>query len=146
MGYFLSLLSAMILSQGDHNRRCIMAIAVQQIRPIAHLPLVLGVLRHLEIATVIDRLIPLHPAHVVSCGRGVEALVLAILDGDHALYKVGRRLDERAILPLLQQGLTRAALHDYRLGHIVDALFAAILNNVFGSIALQALALYAIPT
>ena len=52
-----------------------MAMAVQQIHPVAHLPLVLGVLRRLEVATVIDRLIPPHPAHVLSCGRGVEALV-----------------------------------------------------------------------
>ena len=35
-----------------------MAIAVQQIHPVAHLPLVLGVLRRLEVATVIDHLIP----------------------------------------------------------------------------------------
>jgi|SoiMetStandDraft_2_1073263.scaffolds.fasta_scaffold249837_2 hypothetical protein len=35
-----------------------MAIAVQQIHPVAHLPSVLGVLRRLEVATVIDRLIP----------------------------------------------------------------------------------------
>jgi hypothetical protein len=35
-----------------------MAMAVQQIHPIAHLPLVLGVLRRLEVATIIDRLIP----------------------------------------------------------------------------------------
>ena len=123
-----------------------MAIAVQQIRPIAHLPLVLGVLRHLEIATVIDRLVPLHPAHVVSCGRGVEALVLAILDGDHALYKVGTRLEERGMLSLLQPGLTRASLNDYRLGHILDALFAANLNTVFGAVALKALEVYALPT
>src|SRR2546429_6527122 len=146
MGYFLSLLSAMILSQGDHNRRCIMAIAVQQIHPIAHLPLVLGVLRRLEVATVIDRLIPLHPAHVLSCGRGVEALVLAILDGDHALYKVGKRLEERGMVTLLQPGLTRASLHDYRLGHLLDALFAANLNKVFSAVALKALEVYAIPT
>jgi Domain of unknown function (DUF4277) len=66
-----------------------MAIAVQQMYPIAHLPLVLGVLRGLEVATVIDRLIPSHSAHVLSCGRGVEALVLAMLDGHHALCKVG---------------------------------------------------------
>jgi hypothetical protein len=33
-----------------------MATTVQQIHPIAHLPLVLGVLRRLEVATVIDRL------------------------------------------------------------------------------------------
>jgi hypothetical protein len=108
-----------------------MAIAVQQIAPVAHLPLILGVLRRLEGATVIDRLLPSHPAHVLSCGRGVEALVLAILDGAHALYKVGKRLEERGMLDLLQAGLPRTSLHDYRLGHILDALCAANLNKVF---------------
>ena len=121
-----------------------MALAVQQIRPVAHLPLVLGVLRRLEVATVIDRLIPPHPAHGLSCGRGVEALVLAILDGHHALYKVGKRLEERGMVALLQPGLTRAALNDYRLGHILDALFAANLNQVFSTVALKALEVYAI--
>src|SRR3954451_7433525 len=136
----------MMLSGGDNNRRCIMALAVQQIRPVAHLPLVLGVLRCLEVAAVVDRLIPPHPAHVLSCGRGVEALVLAILDGDHALYKVGRRLEERGMVALLQPGLTRASLNDYRLGHILDALFAANLKQVLSAIALKALEVYAIPT
>src|ERR671918_1708298 len=128
------------------DRRCIMAMAVQQIHPVAHLPLVLGVLRRLEVASVIDRLIPPHPAHGLSCGRGVEALVLAILDGHHALYKVGRRLEERGMVALLQPGLTRAALNDYRLGHILDALFAANLNTLFSALALKALEVYAIPT
>jgi transposase len=123
-----------------------MAIAVQTIHPVAHLPLVLGVLRRLEVATVIDRLIPPHPAHGLSCGRGAEAMVLAILDGHHALYKVGKRLEERGMVALLQPGLTRAALNDYRLGHILDALFAANLNRVFSALALQALEVYAIPT
>jgi transposase len=123
-----------------------MAIAVRQIHPVAHLPLVLGVLRRLDVATVIDRLIPPHPAHVLSCGHGVEALVLAILDGDHALYKVGRRLEERGMVAQLQPGVTRASLNDYRLGHILDALFAANLNRVFSAVALQALEVYAIPT
>jgi transposase len=123
-----------------------MAIAVQQIRPLAHLPLILGVLRRLEVAPVVDGLIPPHPEHVFSAGRGVEALVLAILDGDHALYKVGQRLEERGMLDLLQPGLTRTSLHDYRLGHILDALFAAKLNQVFSAIALKALEVYAIPT
>jgi transposase len=123
-----------------------MAIAVQQIHPVAHLPLVLGVLRRLEVAPVIDGLIPPHPAHVVSCGRGVEALVLAILDGDHALYKVGKRLEERGMISLLQPDFTRASLHDYRLGHILDTLFAANLNRIFGAIALKALGVYAIST
>jgi transposase len=95
---------------------------------------------------VIDRLIPPHPAHRLSCGRGVEALVLAILDGHHALYKVGKRLEERGMLALLQPGLTRAALNDYRLGHILEALFAANLNKVYSAVALNALEVYAIAT
>src|SRR5262245_7463260 len=136
----------MMLSERGYDRRCIMTLTVQQIQPVAHLPLILGVLRRLEVATVIDRLSPPHPAHVLSAGRGVEALVLAILDGDHALYKVGHRLEERGMLELLQPGLTRASLHDYRLGHMLDALFAANLNQVLSAVALKALEVYAIPT
>jgi transposase len=123
-----------------------MAIAVQQIYPIAHLPWVLGVLRRLEVATVIDRLIPPHPAHELATGRGVEALVLAILDGHHALYQVGQRLEERGMVALVPPGLTRASLHDDRLGHILDALFAAHRNQVLRALALKALEVYAIPT
>src|SRR5713101_6678370 len=123
-----------------------MAITVHQIRPVAHLPLILGVVRKLDIATIIDGLIPPNPANVLSCGRGVEALILAVLDGHHALYKVGTRLDERGILPLLQDGIGKAALNDYRLGQILDALFAANVNRVFGALALKALEVYAIPT
>jgi hypothetical protein len=121
-----------------------MATTVQPMHSVAHLPLVLGVLRRLEVAVVLDRLIPPHPAHGLSCGRGVEALVLAILDGHHALSKVGRRLEERGMVALLQPGLTRAALHDHRLGHILEARFAAHLNKVFSAIALQALEVYAV--
>jgi transposase len=122
-----------------------MAIAIQQISPVAHLPLVLGVVRKLQVAAVIDTFCPPHPANVLSCGRGVEALLLAMLDGHHALYKVGARLEERGMLSLLQSGLTSTALNDYRLGQILDALFAANLHRVFGAVALKALEVYAIP-
>jgi hypothetical protein len=56
-----------------------MAIAVQQIRPIAHLPLVLGVLRRLEAASLIDDLIP----H--SLNLGSIALLLRFLASDDRL-------------------------------------------------------------
>ena len=123
-----------------------MAITIQQISPVAHLPLVLGVVRKLDVAALIDTFCPPHPAHVLSGGRGVEALLLAILDGHHALYKVGARLEERGMLPLLQPGLTRTSLHDYRLGQILDRLFAAHLHRLFGAIALNALEVYALST
>jgi transposase len=123
-----------------------MTVAIRRLAPVAHLPLVLGVLRKLEVAQLIDTLITPNPAHVVSNGRGVEALVLAILDGHHALYKVGRRLDDRGMLTLLQPGLEVTSVHDTRLGQVLDALFAANLNAVFGAIALKALETYAIAT
>jgi hypothetical protein len=104
----------MMLSRKGSDRRCTRAITVQHSHPVAHVPVVLGVLRRLEGATRIEGLLPPHPAHGLSCGRGVEALVLAILDGQHALSKVGKRLEERGMGTLLQPGLTRAALHDYR--------------------------------
>lgn len=119
---------------------------MQQIHPGAHLPLILGVLRRLEVATMMDQLIPPHPAHVLATGRGVAALGLAILDGTHALDKVGQRLEERGMIPLLPPGLTRAALHDDRLGHIRDALVAANLNRVLSVVALKALEVYGLPT
>ncbi len=123
-----------------------MTVSIGRLAPVAHLPLVLGVLRTLEVAQIIDTMIPPNPAHVLSNGRGVEALVLAILDGHHALYKVGRRLDERGMLPLLQPGLEPLSVHDTRLGQILDALFDAKLNQVFSAIALKALETYAIST
>src|SRR5215510_7317540 len=116
-----------------------MAIAIQQIRPVAHLPLVLGVVRKLNVAALIDTFCPPHPAHILSCGRGVEALLLAILDGHHALSKVGARLEERGLLPVLQDGLRRASLNADRLGQMLAARFAAPLHRVFGAIARNAL-------
>jgi hypothetical protein len=102
------------------------------------------VLRKLTVAALIDTLCPPPPAHGLFCGRGVEALLLAILDGPHALYQGGMRLEERGMFPLLQPRLERTAVNDYRLGQILATLFATNLNRVFGAVALQALEGYAI--
>jgi hypothetical protein len=75
-----------------------MAVSIHRINPVANVPLVLEVLHKLDVAAIIDTMCPPHPANVLSCGRGVEALILAILDGPHTLYKVGARLEERGML------------------------------------------------
>jgi hypothetical protein len=121
-----------------------MVVTIHQISPVAHLPWALGVIRKLKVAALIDTFCPPPPGHVLSCGCGVEALLLAILDGHHALYKVGARLEARGMLPLLQPGLNLTSLHDYRLGQILDALCAANLNRVCGAIALNAREVYAL--
>jgi Domain of unknown function (DUF4277) len=116
-----------------------MAMAMQQMRPVAHWPLVLGVIRQLTVAALIATCCPPPPAPVLSCGRGVEALGLALLAGHQARYQVGTRLEERGRLPLLQEGLGRASLNAYRLGQRREALCAAPRHRVFGAIALHAL-------
>jgi transposase len=123
-----------------------MVVTIDRVAPVAHLPLVLGVLRKLDVAGLIDALIVPHPEQVVSAGRAAEALVLSILDGHHALYKVGRRLDEGGMLGLLQPGLEPHSLHDTRLGQTLDALFEANLSQVFSAIALRTLETYQVET
>ena|SRR5215475_8091001 len=121
-----------------------MAMAMQPISPVAHVPLVLGGVRKRNVAPRIATFCPPPPAHVLAGGRGVAALLLAMLDGQQALSKVGARLEERGMVALLQPGLTRAALQDSRLGQSRAALFAAHLHRVFGAIALNALAVSAL--
>jgi hypothetical protein len=120
-----------------------MAVAIHHRSPVAHLPVGLGGVCKLNRAALIATFCPPHPAHVLAGGRGVEALRLAILDGHPALSTVGGRREERGRVPLLQPGLTRAALPDDRLGQSLDALLAAHLNRVCGAIALNALEVYA---
>jgi len=67
-----------------------MAVSGYAIRPGAHVPLRLGRLRQLESAAVMERRLPPPPAHVRAYGTGVEALVLARLDGPQALTRWAR--------------------------------------------------------
>jgi transposase len=55
-------------------------------------------------------------------------------------------VEERGMLPLLQDGLKRASRNEDRLGQIREVLFAAQLHRVFGAIALNALDIYALST
>jgi hypothetical protein len=102
-------------------------------------------LRTLAVAAVLAPLRPLPPDTMGSCGRGAEALVLAILDGSPARDQVGPRLEERGMVPHLQAGLQRESLHEDRLGPILDALFAAHLHQGCSTRARKALQVYASP-
>ena len=122
-----------------------MAVSGRALRPVAHGPLLLGLWHPLEVAAVLDQVLAPHPENMGSCGRGGDALGLAILEGAQALYQVGHRLEARGLLPLLQAGLQRASLPASRLGPRLATLGAAPLHPVCQSLALQALQVYAIP-
>ena len=123
-----------------------MAVSGYAIRPGAHVPLRLGRLRQLESAAVMERRLPPPPAHVRAYGTGVEALVLARLDGPQALYQVGPRREERGRWALLQAGVSRASRHADRLGQGLEACVAAHLHTVFRALALNARTVAASPT
>jgi hypothetical protein len=106
---------------------------------VAPWPWVRGVVRQLNGAARSEALCPPHPAPGLSGGRGVAALRLARHDGHHALEKVGARVEERGRLSCLQAGLGRASRHASRLGPLLDTLWAAQLNRVFGASARPAL-------
>ena len=116
-----------------------MALTMQQSRPVAHGPVGLGVVRQRNVAALLDTCGPPHPAPILACGRGVEALLLALRAGHPALSKVGARLEDRGLCPLRQPGRARASLHDDRLGPRRAALLAAPLNRVWGGRARHAL-------
>ena len=87
---------------------------------------------------MIESLMTPHPAQVLATGRGVEALGLAMLAGEHARDKVGQRLDERGLLARLPPGRTRAALPASRCGPLLEALWAAPLPQVLRASARKA--------
>ena len=135
----------MLLSAGDDARRDRRTTTGQPRPPVAPLPLVLGVLRRLEGAPVLDP--SSRPIRRLGARGGVggAALVLAMLAGQHARAQVGQRLEERGRFPRLQPGGTRAALQEDRVGHRRDALLAAHHTNVCGARALKALEVEAMP-
>jgi hypothetical protein len=49
-------------------------VSIDRVAPVAHLPLVLGVLRKLDVAGLVDSFIAPHPEQVVSAGRAVELM------------------------------------------------------------------------
>jgi hypothetical protein len=124
-----------------------MAAALHPSSPVAHGPLVLGGVRTRTGAAGIETCCPPHPAPVLSCGRGVAALLLAIRAGQQVLSQEGgRRVENRGHLPWLQAGLRRASRHAARRGQRLAALLAAHRHRVCGAIALKAREVSAIAT
>lgn len=120
-----------------------MPVSVPPRHPIAHLPFGLGGLRRLEVAPMLDGLLP-PPRRMGS--RGGAALGRALLDGLHTLSQVGRRLAEHGRVALGPPGLPRAALPDDRWGPSLEALGAAHLPPGLRAVALKTRAVSALPT
>jgi transposase len=89
-------------------------------KPIAHLPLIRGVIDRLRIQEVIDDLLPPDPRSKVSDGECVKVMLLNILQGRVALYDMERWLSHTDVELLLGEGVPAGAFNDARLASCLD--------------------------
>jgi transposase len=109
-----------------------------------HLPLVGAMLRELALQDTLDALIPPHERNVVTVGECIEALVLTILTGEHALSRVADTLAGYDLEVIFQRPLDAAHFHDNRLGRALDALWTTGLDRVYGAVISRAIRQYAL--
>lgn len=117
---------------------------VVEVKRLDHLPLVGAMLRELAVKETLEALIPPHERHEVTVGECVEALVLMILTGEHALSRVAGALAGYDLEVIFQRPLDAAHFHDNRLGRALDALWRAGLDRLYGAVISQAIQRYAL--
>ena len=111
---------------------------IVDVKRLDHLPLVGAMLRELAVKGTLDALIPPCGRNVVTVGECVEALVLTILTGEHALSRVTDPLAGYDLTVIFQRPMDAAHFHDNRLGRALDALWTAGLDRVYGAVISQA--------
>ena len=109
-----------------------------------HLPLVSACMRYLEISKTIDEILPPHPLNHVTTGECVEAMVLSILTGEHALYNVSDVLSRYDTSIIFQKRVDPNWFHDNRLGNALDDLNIVGLNSMYSAIISKAIIKYSI--
>lgn len=112
---------------------------IVDVKRLDHLPLVSACMRHLEIGKTIDEIVPPHPLNHVTTGECVEALVLSILTGEHALYNVSDVLSQYDTSVIFQKEIDPNWFHDNRLGNGLDNLKAAGLDNLYSALISKAI-------
>ena len=114
------------------------------VKRLDHLPLVGAMLRELAVKDTMDALIPPHARNEVTVGECLEALVLTILTGEHALSRVADTMAGYDLEVIFQRPMAAAPFHDNRLGRALDALWATGLDRIYGAVISRAIHCYAL--
>jgi hypothetical protein len=89
---------------------------IVEVKRLDHLPLVGAMLRELAVKDTLDALIPPHKRHAITVGECLEALVLTILTGEHALSRVAETLVDYDVEVIFHRPVDAPQFHDNR-GH-----------------------------
>ena len=103
-------------------------------RPVAHLPFVRAVVDQLGILEAIDERCPKHPLNRVSDSQCVLALVLNVLCGRPALYRMDEWLGRLDVDVLFGNGTLADAFNDTRLAEALDHLDDAGTDTILADI------------
>lgn len=117
---------------------------IQDVKRLDHLPLASAVFRFLDLQAIFDERLPQDPRNHVTPGECVQALVLTILTGEHALSQVGEVLSHYDLEIIFQRPVDAAHFHDNRLGHVLDDLWDAGLDRLYGAVIGKAIHKYLI--
>jgi hypothetical protein len=112
---------------------------IVDVKRLDHLPRVGALRRELAVKDTLDALIPAHARNVVTVGECVEALVLTLLTGEHALSRVADTLAGYDLAVIVQRPMDAAYFHDNRLGRALDARWTAGVDRVDGAVITQAI-------
>lgn len=105
--------------------------------PVGHLPVIRACLELLGVRDVLEQRLPKHPLAKVSDGECVIAMVLNILSGRVALWRMDEHLKLTDVELLIGEGVEPKHFHDTRLGQALDRLDAEGTDSLLSEIVLR---------
>ena len=107
---------------------------------LAHLPLVMDVLRRSRVVEVIDEACGTDRRMKVSHGECVAMVIAGVFVGESGLWRLGERLDVFDMATVMQDpGINLSEYHDNRIGRALDAIYDAGPDRIQTALALQAI-------
>lgn len=111
-----------------------------QPRRLAHLPLVMDVLRRSRVIEIVDEACGIDRRQKVSHGECVAMIIAGVFAGEHGLWRLQDRLDVYDMATVMQDpGIDLAEYHDVRLGRACDAIYDAGPDRIHTALALHAI-------
>jgi len=105
---------------------------------LAHLPLILDVLRRSRVMEVIDEACGIDRRMKVSHGECVAIIIAGVFAGEHGLWRLQDRLDVYDMATVMRDpGIDLAEYHDVRLGRACDAIYHAGPDRILTALALH---------
>ncbi len=116
-----------------------------EIKTINHLGIVAGIIDELKIVDIINQELGIDEQEIVNAGKIVKAIILNGLGFvSQPLYLFPKFFEDKATEHLLGEGILPEHLNDYKIGRVMDKIYAYGLSELFLLIALAAAKKYQI--